>query len=108
MASWELVRRRIRRPRISKRNGNQMVSRRTCTPVLPGKEVLSQRDLPPPSQGPPQLHRPQRPTLPRPPPLQLPPLTPLRLLLQPCCPSQQTSRVNLQWLAGVGTLAGFP
>src|ERR1041384_1974410 len=63
MASWELVRRRIRRPRISRRNGNQMVSRRTCTPVLPGKEVLSQRDLLLPSRLQlPSQRRPHAPT----------------------------------------------
>ena len=45
MTSWGVVRRRIRRPRISKRNGKRRVSRRICTPVLRGKEASSQRNL---------------------------------------------------------------
>ena len=108
MTSWGVVRRRIRRPRISKRNGKRKVSRRICTPVPRGKEASSRRNLLLPSrpqlpnQQYPLLHQRQWASLSCLQPLHLLLLTPHRLLLQPWRLILQTNRTNRLYLAGGG------
>jgi hypothetical protein len=104
MTSWEVVRRRIRRPRTSKRNGKRRVSRRICIPVPRGKEASSLRNLllrshlQLPSQQYPLLHQHLTASHPGPQVLHLLLPTPHRLPHQPWQLIPQINRANPLYL----------